>query len=164
MIQLHPHSQVAPVLRAALEELGVPYIETPAPAERPMTLLSDPDGPEGLWRSPSLDSTLVYIERKSGIPPEIARYRDVTWTSPLTDMNIGPRTATLHWSRLVTGTEEELGRQDYLAGDFSICDIANYASRRKDFRAELPADKFPNIHRWLARMAARPIIAKHLPD
>lgn len=151
------------MVRVLLEETRLPFVEAPAPADRPHMLMTDPDGPEGVWRTNSLDSTLCYLARKSGLDPN-AVYRGVGWSAPLEDFYVGRRHDAWEWSEHTLQVEEDLGQQDYMRGAFSIDDIKVYGCRRGELRKELPAEKFPNIHRWLARMAARPIVARHLPD
>ena len=56
--------------------------------------------------------------------------------------------------------DQRLGEAEYLAGEYSIADIALYpaVNQRRELYEE--ADGLPNLDRWRQMMAARPGIAK----
>jgi hypothetical protein len=56
--------------------------------------------------------------------------------------------------------ERRLGEADYLAGDYSIADIATFpwVARHEWHKVELA--EFPNVARWYAAIAARPAVAR----
>jgi GST-like protein len=64
--------------------------------------------------------------------------------------------------RLFAVIERRLQDRQYLAGAYSIADIANFTWTR--VWPELGQDirKFPNVERWLERVAARPAVARGL--
>ena len=75
------------------------------------------------------------------IPSVIARYQNET-------------------KRLYTVLDTRLSDREYLAGDYSIADIANWAWVRLHDWAGVPVDGLPNLQRWMAVMAAKPACQK----
>ena len=62
--------------------------------------------------------------------------------------------------RLYGVLETRLGQGDYVAGDYSIADIAIYPwTQRHDWQGIDFAD-FPKVRAWCDRLAARPAVAK----
>jgi GST-like protein len=62
--------------------------------------------------------------------------------------------------RLFGVLEHQLAKRDYLAGDYSIADIANFTWARAGMRGladDVPdlAQRFPGVERWLTRIALR---------
>ncbi len=64
--------------------------------------------------------------------------------------------------RLYTVLDTQLGRHEYLAGDYSIADIANWAWVRMHAWAGVSIDGLPNVQRWLAAIEERPAARKGL--
>lgn len=62
--------------------------------------------------------------------------------------------------RLYTVLDTQLGRHEYLAGEYSIADIANWAWVRGHAWAGVSIDGLPNVQRWLAAIEARPAARK----
>jgi GSH-dependent disulfide-bond oxidoreductase len=62
--------------------------------------------------------------------------------------------------RLYGVMDKALGRNPYLAGDYSIADIATYpwVGRHSWHRVELP--EFPNVERWFKAISARPAVER----
>ena len=58
--------------------------------------------------------------------------------------------------RLFGVLDTQLDGREYLAGDYSIADIANWAWVRTHKWSGVPLDGLPNLERWTARLAARP--------
>ena len=58
--------------------------------------------------------------------------------------------------------DTQLGRHEYLAGDYSIADIANWAWVRMHAWAGVSIDGLPNVQRWLAAIEERPAARKGL--
>jgi len=60
--------------------------------------------------------------------------------------------------------EERLEGRDYLAGGFSLADVAHAGNfvrlRGLEERGELSLDKYPNVAAWMARLEARESYAK----
>jgi GST-like protein len=53
-----------------------------------------------------------------------------------------------------------LGEVEYLAGDYSIADIATWPWVRATRAIEMPLDPFPNIQRWFAAIGERPAVQR----
>lgn len=62
--------------------------------------------------------------------------------------------------RLYKVLDTQLTKGDYIAGDYSIADIANYSWIRSHKWARAPVDGLPNLQRWMATMAAKPGIQR----
>ena len=58
--------------------------------------------------------------------------------------------------RLFGVLDGRLADHEYLAGDYSIADIANWAWVRGHDWSGVPIDRFRNLSRWVAQLAARP--------
>jgi GST-like protein len=58
--------------------------------------------------------------------------------------------------RLFGVLDGRLARHEYLAGDYSIADIATWAWVRGHDWSGMSIDPFPNLARWVAQLAARP--------
>lgn len=62
--------------------------------------------------------------------------------------------------RLYGVVDRQLSSHDYVAGEFSIADIAMYPWLAKSAWAGVDIDEFPNVSRWLARLAQRDSVAR----
>jgi len=60
--------------------------------------------------------------------------------------------------RLYTVLESQLERNEYLAGDYSIADIANWCWVRIHEWSGVKIDDLPNLQRWLDKIADRPAV------
>ena len=60
--------------------------------------------------------------------------------------------------RLFSVLEGQLGENEYLAGDYSIADMANWSWVCINFWSGIPIDEFPNINRWLDAIEERPAV------
>jgi glutathione S-transferase len=58
--------------------------------------------------------------------------------------------------RLFEVLDRQLAEHEWLAGDYSIADIANWAWVRTHKWSGVSVEGLENLQRWLARMAARP--------
>jgi GST-like protein len=58
--------------------------------------------------------------------------------------------------RLYTVLDTRLQENEYLAGDYSIADIANWAWARVHFWAGVSVEGLPHLQRWLAAIEQRP--------
>ena len=56
--------------------------------------------------------------------------------------------------------DRQLDGRDYLAGDYSIADIACYADTHIHGLGDLGLDDFPNVTRWHDAIAARPAVQR----
>jgi glutathione S-transferase/GST-like protein len=60
--------------------------------------------------------------------------------------------------RLFRVLDERLARVEYLAGEYSIADIANFAWVRTWKWSGVPIDDLPNLTRWVETIRARPAV------
>jgi glutathione S-transferase len=58
--------------------------------------------------------------------------------------------------RLFEVLDRRLGESEWLAGDYSIADIANWSWVRTHGWSGVPVDGLANLQRWMAAMSARP--------
>ncbi|WP_279637193.1 glutathione binding-like protein [Corallococcus sicarius] len=64
--------------------------------------------------------------------------------------------------RLYTVLERQLKDHEYLAGDYSIADIANWAWVRSHDWAGVSVEGLPGVQRWLAAIESRPAAQRGL--
>jgi len=62
--------------------------------------------------------------------------------------------------RLVGVLESRLADRDYVVGQYSVVDIANFPWVQRAGRAGLDLGSFPAVARWLDRLAARPAVER----
>jgi len=62
--------------------------------------------------------------------------------------------------RLFEVLERQLSRTEYLAGDYSIADMANWCWVRTHKWSGISIDGLPNLQRWLEAIMARPGVQK----
>ena len=150
-----------------------------------MPAIVDPDGPDGkpysLFESGAI---LMYLAEKTGqfMPTEMAaRYLVIQWL--MFQMGgIGPMFGQTHHfrkyapetipyavdrytneaGRLYGVLDRRLGESDYLAGDYSIADIAVFPWTRSYERQGQSLDDFPNVKRWFDAINARPAVVRAL--
>jgi len=143
----------------------------------------DRDGPGGarisLFESGAI---LQYLAEKSGLllPREPAeRYTVLQWLN-FQVANVGPmfgqcghflgyaprripyaieryRNETL---RLYGVMDRQLARREFLAGEYSIADIATWPWVRVRWLHKIDLDAFPNVRRWYELMSARPAVQR----
>ncbi|MBE0530192.1 MAG: glutathione S-transferase N-terminal domain-containing protein [Rhodospirillales bacterium] len=150
-----------------------------------MPAIVDTDGPDGrpypLFESGAI---LMYLAEKTGrfMPADVAgRYRVVEWL--MFQMGgIGPMLGQAHHfrryapekipyavdrytneaKRLYGVLDRRLGEVEYVAGDYSIADMATFPWLRKPEGQGQNIDDFPNVKRWFAAINARPAVQKGL--
>ena len=150
-----------------------------------MPAMVDPDGPGGkpyaMFESGAI---LMYLAEKTGkfMPAETAaRYRVIQWL--MFQMGgVGPMLGQAHHfrqyapekiayavdrytreaGRLYGVLDRRLGQAEYLAGDYSIADIAAFPWIRPYERQGQKLDDFPNLKRWFAAIDARPAVKRGL--
>ena len=148
-----------------------------------MPAMVDRDGPDGkpysLFESGAI---LMYLAEKTGqlMPADMAgRYRVIQWL--MFQMGgIGPLLGQAHHfrvyapeqidyaverytneaGRLYAVMDRRLGESEYLAGDYSIADIACFPWLRRPERQGQSHDDFPNLKRWFDTIAARPAVQR----
>jgi len=62
--------------------------------------------------------------------------------------------------RLFGVLDKRLQDRDFLAGDYSIADMASYSWTTLHEYLEIPIEDYPAVQRWQARMAARPAVER----
>ncbi|SMC19030.1 glutathione S-transferase [Andreprevotia lacus DSM 23236] len=63
-------------------------------------------------------------------------------------------------ARLYAVLDKQLSGRDYIAGDYSIADIASYPWIVGHVRQQQNLDDFPSLKRWFERIAARPAVQR----
>jgi len=152
-----------------------------------MPAMVDTDGPGGesygLFESGAI---LMYLAEKTGqfMPAEMAaRYRVIQWLmfqmggiGPLfgqahhfrqyapegLDLTYAVERYTNEAGRLYGVLDRRLGEAEYLAGDYSIADIATFPWTRSHDRQGHSFDEFPNVKRWFDAIDARPAVKRAL--
>jgi GST-like protein len=145
----------------------------------------DTEGPGGrrfaLFESGAI---LIYLAEKAGrLIPADAEGRMVAIEWLMFQMaNIGPMLGQVHHfrsyapeklpyaidrytneaRRLYGVLDRRLGQVEYLAGEYSVADIATYPWLRKPERQGVDIADYPNVARWRDAIAARPAVARGL--
>ncbi len=150
-----------------------------------MPAIVDHDGPDGgpyaLFESGAI---LMYLAEKTGrfMPSAVAgRYRVIQWL--MFQMGgIGPMLGQAHHfrqyapeplpyaidrytnetGRLYGVMDRRLGDSEYLAGDYSIADIACFPWIRSYERQGQKLEDFANVKRWFEAIGDRPAVRKGL--
>lgn len=148
-----------------------------------MPAMVDPDGPGGkpysLFESGAI---LIYLAEKTGkfLPTETgARYTVIQWL--MFQMGgIGPLLGQAHHfrayapekipyaidrytneaNRLYNVLDVRLREHEYLAGEYSIADIATFPWLRSHERQGVDLDEYPNVKRWFDVIAERPAVKR----
>jgi GST-like protein len=142
----------------------------------------DTDGPGGkplkLFESGAI---LMYLAEKTGkfLPQEMAkRYEVIQWL--MFQMGgVGPIFGQANYFyrleekvpfaieryykeaiRLYKVLEQTLGQSDYLAGDYSIADIATYPWVGRHDGHNVKLEEFPNVKRWFDAISQRPAVKR----
>ena len=146
----------------------------------------DMQGPAGkpyaLFESAAI---MMYLAEKAGfqfMPNEIsARYHVVQWLT-FQAASMGPMLGqahhfreyakekvpyaierfTLEAGRLYRVLEKRLSEKEYLAGDYSIADMATYPWLRSHAFQGQTLEEFPSIQRWYSAVRARPAVQRGL--
>ncbi len=142
----------------------------------------DPDGPGGkpftLFESGAI---LMYLAEKSGKlwPADVRqRYTVIQWL--MFQMGgVGPMFGQANYFyrleeknpqaidrfkkealRLYNVLNQALGEHEYLAGEFSIADIATYPWVGRHEGHHVKLEEFPHVKRWFDRISARPAVQR----
>ncbi len=142
----------------------------------------DNDGPGGkplkLFESGAI---LMYLAEKTGkfLPQEMAkRYEVIQWL--MFQMGgVGPMFGQANYFyrleekvpfaieryykeaiRLYKVLEQTLGQRAYLAGDYSIADIATYPWVGRHDGHNVKLEEFPNVKRWFETISQRPAVER----
>jgi GSH-dependent disulfide-bond oxidoreductase len=136
---------------------------------------SDRDAPISVFESGAI---LIYLAEKTGkfLPKDLrGRFRALEWLEWQVG-GLGPMAGQVnhfaHYapeklpyaidryvkevSRLYAVMDKQLASNQYLAGDFSIADMASYPWTAIWERQQQKIDEFPNLKRWLDTMRERP--------
>jgi GSH-dependent disulfide-bond oxidoreductase len=156
-----------------------------------MPAIVDPDGPDGapiaIFESGAI---LLYLGRKSGLfYPQEERARVLVEQWLMWQMaGLGPMAGQFsHFTsyaprlvedeakiayartryaneldRLLGVLDRRLAHHHYIAGDYSIADIASYPWVRSAQRMGVSLDPFVFLRQWFARLNARPAVARGL--
>jgi len=143
----------------------------------------DHDGPDGapysLFESGAI---LIYLAEKTAklMPKEPAkRYRVIEWLM-FQMANVGPMLGQAHHfrayapdpidyaiarytneaGRLYRVLDKRLGDHEFLAGEYSIADIATYPWLQSYERQGQDINEFPNLKRWFDTIEARPAVRR----
>lgn len=150
-----------------------------------MPALVDPDGPEGkpigLFESGAI---LIYLAEKTGrlLPADPhGRYTAIQWL--MWQMGgLGPMLGQAHHfrsyapepiqyaidrytneaKRLYGVLDRRLGEAEFLAGEYSIADIACWPWTRSHDRQGIDFADYPNVRRWYEAIEARPATQRGL--
>ena len=143
----------------------------------------DQEGPGGkpmpLFESGAI---LIYLAEKTGkllAKEPVARYAILQWL--MFQMGgVGPMFGQVHHflraapepvpyaierysketRRLYGVLDARLGKTDYLAGEYSIADIATYPWAARHEWHKVALGDFPNVERWYKALSARPAVAR----
>ncbi|MGE0736242.1 MAG: glutathione S-transferase N-terminal domain-containing protein [Alphaproteobacteria bacterium] len=148
-----------------------------------MPSIVDPDGPGGKpYALMESGAILMYLAEKTGkfMPKEMgARYTVIQWLF-FQMASVGPMFGQNHHfanyapeklpyainryknetGRIYGVLDKRLGAVPYLAGEYSIADMATYPWARLHERQGHNIEEFPNVKRWLAAIHDRPAVAK----
>ena len=68
-------------------------------------------------------------------------------------------------SRQYQRLDRELGKREYLCGEFSVADISCFSPINIASLMEgAPSPEFGNVAKWLSRMSNRPSVARYLAE
>lgn len=175
--------KVNPVDISAGDQFDLDYLEI-SPNNK-MPAIVDPDGPGGkpytLFESGAI---LMYLAEKTGklMPAETgARYTVIQWL--MFQMGgIGPMLGQAHHfrgyapekipyaidrytneaNRLYNVLDVRLREHQYLAGDYSIADIATFPWLRSYERQGVDLEYYPSVKRWFNEIGERPAVKRGL--
>lgn len=123
---------------------------------------------------------LIYLAEKTGILfPHENRYAVLQWLM-FQMAHIGPMLGQAHHfrlqakeqlpyaieryeneaSRLFTVLNTQLGKTDFLAGEYSIADVATYPWIMRYFNFGVRLEDYPAVKRWTDRIGERPAVQR----
>jgi GST-like protein len=115
-----------------------------------------PEDPEGRWR---LTSWLMF--QMAGIGPSLAQAGYFLNRAPEPVPHAVERSIN-EAERLYGVVDRRLVEAEFLAGDYSIADIASIPWMRNHQRFGLDIADYPNVGRWLETIGARPAVKRGL--
>lgn len=142
----------------------------------------DSDGPDGkplkLFESGAI---LMYLAEKTGkfLPQEMAKRYEVLQWLMFQMGGVGPMFGQANYFyrleekvpfaieryhkeaiRLYKVLEQTLEQRDYLAGEYSIADIATYPWVGRHDGHNVKLEEFPNVKRWFEAISQRPAVKR----
>ena len=115
-----------------------------------------PEDPAGRWR---VTSWLMF--QMAGIGPSLAQAGYFLNRAPEPVPHAVERSIN-EAERLYGVVDRRLAEAEFLAGDYSIADIACYPWMRNHQRFGLDIADYPNVGRWLETIGARPAVQRGL--
>ena len=168
-VNLKQNDQMTPEYLAINPNNKIPAIvDTDGPGGRPFTLFES-------------GAILMYLAEKSGklLPQDMRkRYEVIQWL--MFQMGgVGPMFGQANYFfrlqekvpyaierfrkealRLYNVLDKELGQREFLAGEYSIADIATYPWVWRHEVHQVKLEEFPNVKRWFDAIAARPAVQR----
>jgi len=168
-VNLRQNDQMKPEYLAINPNNKIPaIIDTDGPGGRPFTLFES-------------GAILMYLAEKSGKlwPQDMRkRYEVIQWL--MFQMGgVGPIFGQANFFfrlpekvpyaierfrkealRLYRVLDKELGRREYLAGEYSIADIATYPWVWRHEVHQVKLEEFPSVKRWFDALSARPAVQR----
>jgi GST-like protein len=147
-----------------------------------MPAIVDPDAPGGPLVIFESGAILQYLAEKTGklLPKDLhGRYRVLQWVYWQVG-GLGPMAGQAHHflkyapqkveyamhrfrsetARLYKVMDKQLGNTEYLAGEYSIADVAAWPWVTRHEWQEQNLDDFPNVKRWFGAVGARPAVKR----
>jgi GST-like protein len=115
-----------------------------------------PEDPAGRWR---VTSWLMF--QMAAIGPSLAQAGYFLNRAPEPVPHAVERSIN-ETERLYGVVDQRLSEAEFLAGEYSIADIASYPWMRNHQRFGLDIGDFPNVQRWLQTIAERPAVLRGL--
>jgi GSH-dependent disulfide-bond oxidoreductase len=168
-ISLQKGDQFTPEYLAINPNNKIPsIIDTEGPGGQPMTLFES-------------GAILMYLAEKSGklLPQDMRnRYEVIQWL--MFQMGgVGPMFGQANFFfrlnekvpyaieryhkealRLYKVLDQQLGKKEYLAGEYTIADIATHPWVWRHEMHQVKLEEFPNVKRWYDAIAARPAVQR----
>ena len=172
--------EVRPVNLSKGEQMKPEYLAVNANNKIPSIIDSDGPGGQPLKLVES-GAILIYLAEKTGTfwPQDMRqRYEVVQWL--MFQMGgVGPMFGQANYFfrltekvpyaierfhkealRLYKVLDQELGKREYLAGEYSIADIATYPWVWRHDIHQVKLEDFPNVKRWYDAISARPAVQR----
>jgi GST-like protein len=115
-----------------------------------------PEDPAGRWRA---TSWLMF--QMAGIGPSLAQAGYFLNRAPEPVPHAVERSIN-EAERLYEVVDKHLSEADFLAGHYSIADMASYPWMRNHQRFSIDIADYPNVGRWLETVGARPAVQRGL--
>ena len=170
--------RIVPVNISTGEQFDEEFLRVSPNNKIPAIVDHDPlegDGPVAIFESGAI---LLYLAEKSGrfIPADPGSRAEVLQWLFWQMGGLGPMAGqNLHFAqyapeqlpyaidrylnetaRLFKVLDKQLGDREYIAGEFSIADMASYPWVHIHERLQQDLDAYPNLQRWYHQIAARP--------